>query len=252
MKIIYDKKFNLESNRIINNLIKKKKLQKASRDFNIQASINKYTYNFNWLGVPVIQYPQDLQIMQEIIFDVKPDLIIETGVARGGSLIFYSSILSLIKKRYKVIGVDLDIRKHAKKVLTTHPFAKKITTFQGSSVDFKIFNQIKKISKKFKKIMVCLDSDHTHDHVLKEMELYKDLVTKNSYMVVFDTTQAIFPNNIINKIKKTYAYKPWGKNSNPLTAIKEFLKTNNNFKIIKSQHEKLLITNCYKGFLKKK
>ena len=108
--------------------------------------------------------------MQELLYEIKPDLIIETGVARSGSLVFYSSILSLIHKRYKVIGVDIDIRNHARKVLQKHKFAKNITTFQGSSNDDKILNKISKISKKYKKVLVCLDSDHTHQHVLRELE----------------------------------------------------------------------------------
>jgi cephalosporin hydroxylase len=248
---MYDKQFEAERKKIIKQNFSSKKFLRITKSFNIEASLNKYTYNFNWLGVPIIQYPQDLVMMQELLFEVKPDLIIETGVARAGSLIFYSSILSLIHKRYKVIGIDLDIRKHAKKVLKEHKFSQNIVTFQGSSNDSKILNKISKISKNYKKILVCLDSDHTHDHVLQELTNYSKFVSKNSYLVVFDTTQGTFDNKNINKISKVYKYKPWGKKSNPLTALKQFLKNNNNFSIDHEPYKKILISNCYSGFLKK-
>lgn len=246
-----DKKFEIEKKKIIKDNSSSKKFLDITKKFNIEASLNKYTYTFAWLGVPIIQYPQDIIIMQELLFKVKPDLIIETGIARSGSLIFYSSILSLIHKRYRVIGVDIDIRKHAKKVLKEHKFAKNITTFQGSSNDKKIINKISKISKKYKKILVCLDSDHTHKHVLKELQNYNEFVSKNSYLVIFDTTQGTFDQKNINKISKIYKYKPWGKKSNPLTAVKEFLKDNKNFVVNENPFRKALVSNCYSGFLKK-
>ncbi len=248
---MYDKKFELEKKKIIRKNLSSKSFLDVTKKFNVEASLNKYTYTFNWLGVPIIQYPQDVILMQELISEIKPDLIIETGVARGGSLIFYSSILSLIHKKYKVIGVDIDIRSHAKKVLKKHKFAKSIKTFQGSSNDKKILDKIKKISKNFRKVLVCLDSDHTHQHVLRELENYSKFVTKNSYIVVFDTTQGSFQKKIINKISKTYKYKPWGKNSNPLTATKEFLRKNQNFKVNHNFFNKSLVSNCYFGFLKR-
>jgi cephalosporin hydroxylase len=248
---MYDKKFEAEKKKIIKKNFSSKKFLKVAKDFNIEASLNKYTYNFNWLGVPIIQYPQDLVIMQELLFEVKPDLIIETGVARAGSLIFYSSILSLIHKKYKVIGVDLDIRKHAKKVLKEHKYSKNIITFQGSSNNSKILSKISKISKNYKRILVCLDSDHTHKHVLQELMNYSKFVSKNSYLVVFDTTQGTFDNKNINKISKIHKFKSWNKKSNPLTAVKKFLKDNKNFVINEEPFKKILISNCYSGFLKK-
>ena len=248
---MYDKKFELEKKKIIRKNLSSKSFLDITKKFNVEASLNKYTYTFNWLGVPIIQYPQDVILMQELISEIKPDLIIETGVARGGSLIFYSSILSLIHKKYKVIGVDIDIRSHARKVLKKHKYAKNITTFQGSSNDKKILDKIKKISKNFRKVLVCLDSDHTHQHVLRELENYSKFVTKNSYIVVFDTTQGSFQKKIINKISKIYKYKPWGKNSNPLTATKEFLRKNQDFKVNHNFFNKSLVSNCYFGFLKR-
>ena len=248
---MYDKKFELEKKKIIRKNLSSKSFLDVTKKFNVEASLNKYTYTFNWLGVPIIQYPQDVILMQELISEIKPDLIIETGVARGGSLIFYSSILSLIHKKYKVIGVDIDIRSHARKVLKKHKYAKHIKTFQGSSNDKKILDKIKKISKNFRKVLVCLDSDHTHQHVLRELENYSKFVTKNSYIVVFDTTQGSFQKKIINKISKIYKYKPWGKNSNPLTATKEFLRKNRDFKVNHNFFNKSLVSNCYFGFLKR-
>jgi cephalosporin hydroxylase len=248
---MYDKKFEDERKKIINKNFASKKMLKIAQSFNIEASLNKYTYGFNWLGVPIIQYPQDVILMQELLYNIKPDLVIETGIARSGSLIFYSSILSLIHKKFRVIGVDIDIRKHAKKVLDQHKFSKNITTFQGSSNNQKILDKILKLSKKYKKILVCLDSAHTHQHVLEELKNYSKFVTKNSYLVVFDTTVSIFSNKSINKISKLYQYKPFGKNSNPYTAIKEFLKDNKNFTVNQEPFKKALISNCYYGFLKK-
>ena len=146
---MYDKNFEIEKKKIIKKNYSSRKFNNLTKNFNIEASLNKYTYNFDWLGVPIIQYPQDIIIMQELIYKVKPDLIIETGIARSGSLILYSSLLALIKKNYRVVGIDLDIRSHALKVLRNHKFAKKIITFEGSSNDEKILKQITKISKKF-------------------------------------------------------------------------------------------------------
>lgn len=248
---MYDKKFETERKKIIRKNYSSKKFLNISKNFNIQASLNKYTYNFNWLGVPIIQYPQDIILMQELLYEVKPDLVIETGVARSGSLIFYSSILSLLHKKFRIIGIDIDIRKHAKKVLKYHKFSKNITTLQGSSNDSRILDKILNISKNYKKILVCLDSDHTHQHVFEELQNYSKFVSKNSYLVVFDTTQGTFDNKNINKISKVYKYKPWGKKSNPLTAVKKFLKNNKNFIINHELFKKALVSNCYSGFLKK-
>ena len=199
---MYDKKFEAERKKILEKNSSSKKFLNISKKFNIEASLNKYTYTFNWLGVPIIQYPQDIILMQELLFEVKPDLIIETGIARSGSLIFYSSILSLIHKKYKIIGIDIDIRKHAKQVLNTHKFSKNIISLQGSSNDIKILNKIEKISKNYKKILVCLDSDHTHPHVFEELKNYCKFVSKNSYLIIFDTTQGTFDNKSINKMRK--------------------------------------------------
>ncbi|MEE8321175.1 MAG: CmcI family methyltransferase, partial [Gammaproteobacteria bacterium] len=147
----------------------------------------KYSYNFFWLGRPVIQYPQDIMAMQEIIWRVKPDLIIETGIAHGGSLIFSASMLELTGGDGRVLGIDIDIREHNRVEIEKHPMYKRIDMLEGSSIDEKIAEQVYDFAKGKKRIMVFLDSMHTHDHVLRELQLYSPLVTKASYMVVFDT-----------------------------------------------------------------
>ena len=181
----------------------------------------KYSYNFDWLGLPIIQYPQDMIAMQQIIFSTKPDLIIETGVARGGSLIFYSSLLELNKlcggpPDGKVIGVDIDIRPHNREAIQQHPFAKNVELISGSSTSDDVISQITRFTEGAKTVLVCLDSNHTHDHVLDELRAYSPLVSSGSYIVVFDTL-------IEDMEENTYPDRPWGKSNNPMTAVHQFL-----------------------------
>ena len=205
----------------------------------------KYTYNFSWLGRPIIQLTEDMILMQEIIFNVKPDLIIETGIAHGGSLIFSASILQLIGKG-SVIGIDIDIRKHNRIEIEKHPMFKRIKMIEGSSIDEKIVKKVYRLAKSKKQILVILDSNHSHEHVFRELELYSTLVKKNSYLIVFDT--------VIDDIStpKTFSHhkRPWGKGDNPKTAVKSFLKTNNRFIIDKEIENKLMITVAPCGYLK--
>ena len=203
----------------------------------------KYSYNFTWLGRPMIQYPQDIVAMQELIWDIKPDLIIEAGIAHGGSLICYASILELIGHG-EVVGVDIDIRAHNKKAIEEHPMFKRISMIEGSSLDPEIVAQVKKAAEGKQKIMVCLDSNHTHEHVLKELELYAGLVTKDSYLVVFDTFVEDLPEG-------SAPNRPWNKGDNPKTAVKEFLKTTQDFVVDKEMDNKLLISTNPEGYLKR-
>jgi cephalosporin hydroxylase len=218
-------------------------LVKAAAAFTRESTLPKYSYNFSWLGRPIIQYPQDIVAMQEIIWKVRPDLIIETGIAHGGSLIFYASILELLGKG-EVLGIDIDIRKHNRKAIEKHPMFKRISMLEGSSVSEDIIKQVRKIAKKKKSVLVVLDSNHTHEHVSKELQLYSPFVTKGSYMVVFDTVIENLPCNF-------FPDRPWGKGNNPKTAVKEFLKHNNNFVIDKDIEHKLLITVAPDGYLKR-
>ena len=182
----------------------------------------KYVYSFSWLGRPVIQLPDDLIRIQEIIFQTKPTIIVETGIAHGGGLIFYSSIMSNIMKKFKVIGVDVDIRRHNKRAIKAHPMYKNIKMYQGSSIDKKIFEKIKKNITRKDKVLVILDSNHSTDHVLSELNLYSKLVTKNSYIVACDGIQ--------KKMYRAARSKPDWLTNNPITAIQNFLKKNKNFK----------------------
>lgn len=236
-----------------------KPLQDAALTF-LQASTGpQYSYNFHWQDRPIIQYPQDIVAMQELIWQVKPDLIIETGIAHGGSLIFSASILALLdmceaieggqmmdpsKSKRKVIGVDIDIREHNRVAIEAHPMASRIQMIQGSSIDEGIFTQVKEAAEGYERVLVCLDSNHTHDHVRAELELYAPLTSKDSYCVVFDTLIEDMPAD-------EYPNRSWGPGDNPKTAVWDYLKTHPEFEIDKSIAGKLLITVAHDGFLKR-
>jgi cephalosporin hydroxylase len=219
-------------------------LRKKGISFINETLETKYSYNFSWMGRPIIAFPQDMLAMQEIIWDIKPDLIIETGVAHGGSIVYYASMLELVGGDGLVLGIDIDIRAHNRELIESHPMMKRIKLIEGSSTEKETFNQVKEISKGKKKILVCLDSNHTHDHVLEELKLYAPLVSTGSYCVVFDT--------IVEDMPEDYNWnRPWGKSENPKTAVWEYLKSNNDFEIDESIQNKLLITVAPQGFLKK-
>ena len=220
------------------------KLLKQSSDEFMQLSIDaKYSYNFSWLGIPVIQYPQDLIAMQEIIWRVKPDVIIDLGVAHGGTLIFYASLLELIGKG-EVLGVDIDIHNYNRKVVENHPLFHRTRLIEGSSTDEDIILQVKQNIASNDVVLVSADSLHTHEHVLNELKLYAPLVSIDSYMVVFDT--------IIEDLKPdTFPEDPWSIDNNPKTAVHEFLKNNSNFEIDTEIENKLMITSCPSGYLRR-
>lgn len=223
--------------------------QKARQAFQNDLSKAKYAYNFYWLGVPIIQTPVETQALQEIIWQVKPDLIIETGIAWGGSVVFSASMMTLLEacgeiKNGHVIGVDIEIRPHNKKNLAIHPMSKKITMLEGSSIDPAIIAQVKKLAKNKKRILVHLDSNHTHKHVLEELRAYGPLVTKGSYCIVEDT-------GIEDDYEGTNQGKAFGKGNNPKTAVWAFMKENKNFKIDKELEHKLILTGAPDGYLKK-
>ena len=219
-----------------------KRLRKSSKAFLNESIRTKYSYNFSWMGRPIIQYPQDIIAMQEIIWNVRPDLIIETGIAHGGSLIFYASMLELLGKG-KVLGIDIDIREHNRREIEKHPMFKRITMIEGSSVEKSVIEKVRKYAQGKKQVLLSLDSLHTHDHVLRELEAYSPLVTRGSYCVVFDT--------IVEDLPDEYsADRPWGKGNNPKTAVWKFLEGNDRFVIDKEIENKLLITGCPEGYLK--
>ncbi|MCT7990063.1 cephalosporin hydroxylase family protein [Laspinema olomoucense] len=229
-----------------------------SNDFNLVDSTNgftkasilqKYSYNFSWLGRPIIQYPQDIIATQELIYSIQPDLIIETGIAHGGSLIFSASMLELNAacggpQDAEVLGLDIDIRQHNREAIEAHPMFKRISMIQGSSIDPEIIKQVKAKAADKKKILVYLDSNHTHDHVLAELEAYAPLVSVGSYCVVFDTVIEDLPDDMFDD-------RPWGIGNNPKTAVWEYLKTHPEFEIDKSIQHKILITVAPDGYLKR-
>lgn len=204
---------------------------------------HRYSYNFTWMGRPIIQYPQDMVAMQEIIWAVKPDLIIETGIAHGGSLVFYASMLELIGAPGIVLGVDIDIREHNRVAIDAHPMRKRIQMIQGSSLDPGLVRQVSDVAKGAKRILVALDSNHTHQHVLEELQLYSPFVTEGSYLVVFDTIVEDMP-------KSFYPDRPWGPGDNPKTAVAEFLRSNRRFEIDDDIEKKLLLTVAPSGYLR--
>jgi cephalosporin hydroxylase len=240
------KEFNVEKQ---DNIKKQENKRQSGLNFINDTFNTKYCYNFSWLGRPIIQYPQDMVAMQEIIWDVKPDMIIETGIAHGGSLIFSASMLMLLEgcgeiENGQVLGIDIDIREHNKQAIEAHPMSKKITMFEGSSISDDMIKRVHDFAKQGKKILVFLDSNHTHEHVLAELNAYANLTSVESYCVVFDTIVEDMPEG-------SYPNRPWGKGDNPKTAVWEFLKENDNFVIDKDVENKILITVAPDGYLKR-
>lgn len=223
-------------------------LVEAAHTFVVESVKPQYSYNFSWMGRPVIQYPQDMIAMQEIIWDIKPDLIIETGIAHGGSLIYYASLLEMISFSGfgdgKVLGIDIDIREHNRKEIESHPMYKNIDMIQGSSISQEVIEQVKKKAEGKERVLVILDSNHTHKHALEELIAYAPLVSKGSYCVVFDSLIEDMPAD-------SYPDRPWGPGDNPKTAVWEYLKTHPEFEIDKSIQNKLLITVAPDGYLKR-
>lgn len=233
--------------------------KKAADHFMKESGSPMYTYNFSFLGRPIIQYPQDMVAVQELIWEVKPDLIIEMGIAHGGSLVMSASMLALLdlcdaidegttlnptQSKRKVLGVDIDIRDHNMEALNAHPMRSRIHMIEGSSIAPEIIKQVHEFAKGYKRVMVCMDSNHTHDHVLAELEAYAALTTRGSYCIVFDTLIEDMPASMFNN-------REWGPGNNPKTAVWEFLKSHSEFEIDKSIQDKLLITVAPDGYLKR-
>lgn len=238
---------------------KNKQLTQLTKEWFKYANESKYSYHFEWLGRPIIQYPQDMVAMQELIWEVKPDLIIETGIAHGGSLIMNASLLAILdycdaiesgelldpkKPKRKVLGIDIDIREHNRKAIEAHPMSNRIDMIQGSSIASDIIQQVHSYAKGFKKILISLDSNHTHEHVLAELQAYASLASIGSYCVVFDTVIEDLP-------KEMFPDRSWGPGDNAKTAVWEFLKTHSEFEIDKAIDNKLLISVAPDGYLKR-
>ena len=220
-------------------------LKKKSLEWMLHADKYKYTYNYSWMGRPIIKFPSDIVATQQIVWDVKPDLIIETGIAHGGSLILSASLLELIGGPGRVLGIDIDIRAHNRKEIEAHPMFKRIDMIEGSSVADDVMARVRTAAAKAKSVMVFLDSLHTHDHVLKELELYAPLVSVGSYLVLPDTFIEYFP-------KSYYAHnRPWDVGNNPMTALRAFLEKNKDFEIDRELCDKLMITEAFDGYLRR-
>lgn len=221
-----------------------KDIAALSRIWMREVARYKYSYNFTWLGRPIIQFPQDLVAVQELIWTVKPDLIVETGVAHGGSLILSASILELLGGPGRVIGVDIDIRAHNRAEIEKHPMAKRIDMIEGSSIDPSVAKAVGQLARDAKRVMVFLDSNHTHEHVLEELRLYAPMTSVGSYCVVFDTLIEDCPDDMV-------VDRPWGKGNNPKTAVWEYLKEDPRFAIDREIEAKCSITVAPDGYLRR-
>jgi cephalosporin hydroxylase len=224
-------------------------LRSAASTFMRESTQPKYSYNFSWLGRPIIQYPQDIVAMQELIWALQPDLVVETGIAHGGSLILWASLLELNAacggpQEARVLGVDIDIRAHNRTAIEAHPMVKRITMIEGSSVDPVVVNQVQDAAADRERVMVCLDSNHTHAHVLAELEAYAPLTSVGSYCVVFDTVIEDLPAGI-------FPDRPWGPGDNPKTAVNEYLKSHTEFEVDRRMDDKLLISVAPSGYLRR-
>lgn len=227
----------------------------------LQASMQrKYVYNFDWLGRPIIQYPQDVVAMQELVWAVRPDLIIETGIAHGGSLILSASLLAMLdmcdaietgqtidprQSKRSVIGVDIDIREHNRTAIELHPMASRIQMIQGSSIAPQTVQAVHQAAAGYSRVLVLLDSMHTHDHVLGELDAYAGLVSPGSYCVVFDTFVEDMPPRFFDD-------RPWDVGNNPKTALREWLKGNTEFEVDPLWPQKMMVTVAPEGFLRRK
>ena len=218
-------------------------LQRLARDVIAQSDRHHWSYQWTWLGVPIIQMPPDIVATQEIIWKTKPQIIIETGVARGGSLILYASILELLGEG-KVIGVDVEIRAHNRASIESHPLSKRIELIESDALSPTLHEALKEKTKNVERVMVILDSNHTHEHVLQELKDYGTMASVGSYCVVFDTFVEDMP-------PKYFPDRPWDKGNSPKTAVHEFVSEDDRFVIDRAIDQKLLITVAPSGYLKR-
>jgi len=217
-------------------------LQAVATDMLVKADQHHYPYQWSWLGVPIIQLSNDIMVQQEIVWRTRPQLIIETGVARGGSMIFLASLLELIGEG-EVLGIDIDIRDHNRDSIESHPLSKRVSLIEGPSVGDDVLAQVRAKAEGVERVMVILDSDHTHEHVLQELEVYAPLVSPEQYLVVADTVIEKHP---VNDDRP----RRWGPGNSPLSALDAYLKTTDRFALDQDIDNKLLYTASPHGYLK--
>lgn len=254
------KEFQSRNQEFIEKSSQDKELQQLAQQWFLRANSYEYSYHFTVCGRPIIQYPQDMVAFAELVWLVKPDLIIETGIAHGGSLILSASQLALLDyvdavnngvvldpkaQGRKVIGIDIDIRAHNREAIEAHPLAHKIEMFQGSSIDRHVIGAVKKAAESYKKVLVCLDSNHTHEHVLAELEAYAPLVSSGSYCIVYDTVIEDMPASM-------FTNRPWKAGNSPKTAVWGYIQQHSEFEIDHSIEKKLQITVAPHGFLRRR
>lgn len=219
------------------------RLGRVAQDFMLLSCETRYSYNFTWLGRPVIQYPQDLIALQQIIWSYRPEVILETGVAHGGATIFYASMLELLGATGTVIGVDVDIRAHNRRAIESHPLARRISLIQGDSAHPGTATEVRRRVQGRQRVLVVLDSNHTRDHVLAELELYSPMVRSGGHLVVLDTIVEWLPKHVIGD-------RPWAQGNNPMTAVAEFLQRTDRFVVDRELENTLLITAAPSGYLR--
>lgn len=217
-------------------------LRELARRWLVRATELQYSYHFRWMDRPIIQLPQDMIALQEIIWHVRPEVVVETGVAHGGSIVYYASLLELLGGEREVIGIDVDIRPHNRAALDAHPMRKRIRLVEGSSTDGRIADDVRR-RVAGRRCLVVLDSNHTHEHVRRELDLYSPLVSAGSYMVIFDTVVEFMPDDF-------YPDRAWRRGDNPWTAVQDFLEANDRFEVDHGIEQKLMFTMAPGGFLR--
>ena len=238
-----DREFETHNRQVIGEMGEDSGLHDLATRFLAHSVRREYSYHFRWLGLPIIQYPQDVVAMQELVWTIQPDAIVETGVARGGSVIFYSSMLHLLDRGGIVIGVDIDIRAHNRDAIERHPLARYVRLVEGSSIAPSVVERVRELVAGRKRVLVVLDSMHTHDHVLAELRAYAPLVAAGSYVVVFDTCVEHLPDEL-------FPDRPWRRGNNPWTAVQAFLRTTDRFEVDRAVTDKLQITVAPDGYLR--
>lgn len=232
-----------DADALISAMGKDARVRELAMSFLEETAKYRYTYHFSWMGRTIVQAPQDVMAMQELIWQIKPQCIIETGVAHGGSVVFYASMLELLGGDGVVVGVDVEIKPDNRRAIEAHSMGGRIHLVEGSSTDLTVLKRVREIVGNRGPVLVALDSNHTHDHVLRELELYSTFVRAGSYVVVFDTTIEDMPNEL-------YPNRPWNKLNNPKTAVRQFLRDNSRFVVDQRVQNRLQITVAMDGYLK--